>query len=613
MCGICGYVSEKSYDMNLIDSMNMSMRHRGSDRQDTAHMKLGGKQCAFGHCRLSIIDTTDFGNQPMWSEDRKYCIVFNGEIYNYKTLKEQILEDGGVSFCSKSDTEVLLKGYVKWGREVVRKIEGMFAFAIYDETKNEIFVARDRLGKKPLYYYNEKGIFVFASEMKPLMLFPEIALKENTKVLAKYMSVGYFPDPETVFQQINKLPPGHCGVYKNDTFHVMEYWDLFTEARYAADKLIKSYDVALEQLETVIFRAVEKRLAADVPVGIFLSGGIDSTVVAAMAQQIAGGVDTYSMGFKVPEYDEAKVARRISGHIGSRHHEHYVTNHDLSSVIESIPKYFDEPFGDTSMLPSMILAQFARGDITVALSGDGGDELFGGYPHYLKEHFAQYLDGIGWVLSYLPMSFIGCFPRSVRRVVENRDRRAKTQFVLHEEKQLYKSLLSGESDDPLFLIEEEINIYDWQFRRMLLDMKTTLPGDMLHKVDRTSMSVSLEVRSPLLDEQVVDFSFRIPQRFKIRNGIGKRILRDIAYKYVPKEIIDLPKKGFCVPYEEWMRISLRERLSDYTEKSFLMKQGIFSPSACRKIVNDFFGGNDNNAKVCWNFLMYQMWWERYRR
>lgn len=616
MCGICGYVSDNKYDVKLIDGMTMAMRHRGPDRQDTVHMKLGEKQCAFGHCRLSIIDTTDAGNQPMWSEDGKYCIVYNGEIYNYKALKEQILEDGGALFHSDSDTEVLLKGYMRWGREVVRKIEGMFAFAIYDGTQNEIFVARDRLGKKPLYYYNEKGIFIFASEIKPLILLPGIELEENTKVLAKYLKMGYFPDPETVFQQIKKLPPGYYGVYKNASFHFAKYWDLFVEARNgnASNKLIHHYDVALEQLEEAILEAVEKRLVADVPVGVFLSGGIDSTVVAAMAQRISdGGVDTYNMGFEVSEYDEAGVARRISRHIGSRHHEHYVTDDDLNFVIECIPKYFDEPFGDTSMLPSMILSQFARGDITVALSGDGGDELFGGYPQYLKEHAGQYFDGVGQVLSYLPASLIGRFPRSVRRVVDNRDRRAKTQFVLHEEKLLYKSLLADESDDPMFFIEEEMDIRDWQFRRMVLDMKTTLPGDMLHKVDRASMSASLEVRSPLLDEKVVDVSFRIPQRFKIRNGIGKRILRDIAYKYVPREIIDLPKKGFCVPYEEWMRTSLKEKILDYTEEGFLARQGIFHPETCKMIISEFINGDNGKANVCWNILMYQMWWECYKR
>lgn len=614
MCGICGYVSGKQYDIDLIGSMNMSMRHRGPDRQDTVHMKLGGKQCAFGHCRLSVIDITDSGNQPMWSEDRKYCIVFNGEIYNYKALKEQILADGGASFHSESDTEVLLQGYMKWGKHVVNRLSGMFAFAIYDGKNGEIFLARDRFGKKPLYYYCQNGAFVFASELKPILLFPDITLDENTDVLAKYLRFGYFPDPETVFKQVKKLPPGHCATYREDGLRVEPYWDLVKTAEHYSSALFTDYEEAKELMEGAIWNAVKRRLAADVPIGAFLSGGIDSTLVAAMAQKLTdGGIATFTMGFESPNYDEAGVARRISAHIGSKHQERYVTNHDMNSMIDGIPRYFDEPFGDTSMLPSMMLSKMARDNITVALSGDGGDEVFGGYPQYLKEHYAQYFDILGGVMEkVLPNAVIRRFPRGVRRVVSNRDKRAKTQFVLDEEIRFYRGLVSGDSAPPVFLVEDEMGIRDWQFRRMLLDMKTTLPGDMLHKVDRASMSASLEVRSPLLDYEVAELSFRMPQKFKIHRGVGKRMLRDIAYKYVPREIIDLPKKGFCVPYEAWMRTSLRERLSDCAEKGFLAKQGLFAPSACRGIVDDFLGGNNGNANVCWNFLMYQMWWECYR-
>lgn len=643
MCGICGYVSDNKYDVKLIDGMTMTMRHRGPDRQDTVHMKLGGKQCAFGHCRLSIIDITDAGNQPMWSnnaengcyvcmsrhltgkpietksrwaEDKQCCIVFNGEIYNYRELRREILADGGASFHSDSDTEVLLQGYMKWGKQVVNRLNGMFAFAIYDGRTEEIFLARDRFGKKPLYYYCKNGTFIFASELKPILLFPDITLNENTDVLAKYLRLGYFPDPETVFKQVKKLPPGHCATYRGGGIQVEPYWDLVRMAGWHSSTLLTDYEEAKNIMEGAIWNAVERRLASDVPLGAFLSGGIDSTLVAAMAQKLTdGGIATFTMGFESPDYDEARVARRISSHIGSRHQEHYVTDHDLGSIIESIPHYFDEPFGDTSMLPSMILSKMARGSITVALSGDGGDEVFGGYPQYLKEHYAQYFDVLGGMMGkILPDAVIRRFPRSVRRVVSNRDKRAKTQFALDEEIQFYRGLVLGDSAPPVFLVEDKmVGIRDWQFRRMLLDMKTTLPGDMLHKVDRASMSASLEVRSPLLDYEVAELSFRMPQKFKIHRGVRKRMLRDIAYKYVPREIIDLPKKGFCVPYEAWMRTSLRERLSDYTEKGFLVKQGLFSPTACCRLVDEFLGGNNGNANVCWNFLMYQMWWEYYRK
>ncbi len=614
MCGICGYFTHRKVEDSVIDKMNSTMLHRGPDIQQTCKFMVGKEYGAVGHCRLSILDLSPKGNQPMWSHDGDYCIVLNGEIYNFNEIKNE-LQIKGYLFDSATDTEVALYSYIEWGSKCVERLGGMFAFAIFDIQKQTIFLARDRFGKKPLYYYYEDDTLIFASELKPLLCFPGIRKQLNYFSMGYYMRNGYFPEPASVMKFIHKVPSGSYMILRNDVLTIKNYWSPVKAAHIYGKEMVRDYKLAKRLLKKQLEQAVKKRMIADVPLGVFLSSGIDSSVVAAMAQRVADvSINTYTIGFDVPEYNEADIAKKISEELGTKHHEHYVSENDLWSIIDDIPHYFDEPFGDTSMLPSMILARFARNDITVALSGDGGDEIFGGYAHYSKVRVAQKIDWIGGIIySFLPEIILKKLPESVQRVVENRNPQISSQIILRNELSFFEELFIYPYQEPYFACEQEMDIKDWQLRRMLLDMETTLPGDMLHKVDRASMSASLEVRSPLLDHKVAELALRFPQRFKINGKIRKYILREIAYEYIPKRLLDTPKRGFSIPYQHWMRSGLKERLTDYSSIDYLRKQDIFNPLKCQNMIKVFLNGDNSIANVCWNFLMYQMWYERYMR
>lgn len=614
MCGICGYFTNKIVEDSVINKMNSTMLHRGPDVQQTCKFMMGEQYGAVGHCRLSILDLTSKGNQPMWSHNGDYCIVLNGEIYNFNEIKKE-LQTKGYLFDSTTDTEVALYSYIEWGDKCVEKLGGMFAFAIFDIKKQTIFLARDRFGKKPLYYYYEENTLIFASELKPLLCFPGIKKELDCFSMGYYMRNGYFPEPTSVMRFIHKLPSGNYMILRKGLLTVKNYWSPVKAAHISGKEMVRDYKLAKRLLKNQLERAVKKRMISDVPLGVFLSSGIDSSIVAAMAQKVTDiPIDTFTIGFDNPEYNEADIAKKISKELGTKHHEHYVSERDLWSIIDDIPQYYDEPFGDTSMLPSMILARFARNDITVALSGDGGDEIFGGYAHYSKVRVAQKMDWIGDLFySIFPERIIKKMPGSVRRVVENRDPQLSSQIILRDEVSFFEELFVHPYQQPYFAYEREMDIKDWQFRRMLLDMETSLPGDMLHKVDRASMSASLEVRSPLMDHEVAELVFRFPQRFKINGKITKYILREIAYEYIPKALLDSPKRGFSIPYQSWMRSGLKERLVDYSHIDYLRKQDIFNPLTCQNMIKVFLDGENNMANICWNFLMYQMWYEKYMR
>lgn len=614
MCGICGYSTNKVIADSVIDKMNSTMLHRGPDVQQTCRFMIGKQYSAVGHCRLSILDLSSKGNQPMWSRDGSYCIVLNGEIYNFNEIKKE-LQTKGYLFDSTTDTEVLLYAYIEWGDKCVEKLGGMFAFVICDIQKGVLFVARDRFGKKPLYYYYEDNTFIFASELKPILCFPGIKKQLDYLSMGYYMRNGYFPEPASVMAFIHKLPSGNYMILKNGSLTIKNYWSPVQIAHTYSKEMVLDYKVAKAMLKKHLECAVKKRMISDVPLGVFLSSGIDSSIIAAIAQKVANiPINTFTIGFDIPEYNEAEIAKEIAKVLGTRHHEHYVSEKDLWSIIDDIPQYYDEPFGDTSMLPCMILARFARNDITVALSGDGGDEMFGGYVHYSKVKIAQRMDSIGaFIYNIFPERVVNKLPSTVRRVVQNRNHQISSQLILRSELVFFEDLFMHPYQEPFFAYEQEMNIKDWQFRRMLLDMETTLPGDMLHKVDRASMSASLEVRSPLMDHEVAELVFRFPQKFKINGKITKYILRDIAYEYIPKVLLDTTKRGFSIPYQNWMRLGLKERLVDFSSVDYLRKQDLFNPSKCQNMIKVFLDGDNTMANICWNFLMYQMWYEKYMR
>lgn len=619
MCGICGFMTREPKDDSLIEEMNITMKHRGPDKQKCVRFESNGRFYALGHCRLAVIDTTDMGAQPMFSDDKRYCIVFNGEIYNYLSLRNE-LQEFGYHFRTGSDTEVLLYSYIRWGEKALDKISGMFSFAVVNLNENVIFCARDRFGKKPLYYYLTDDVFAFSSELKPLFKFLGTGYRVNTDMLGFYFRFGYIPEPNSIIKEIEKLNSGsYMIIMENERGgiekRITNYWSPIVKAQNALANQIKNYEEAKHLIENEIEKAVEIRLISDVPLGVYLSSGIDSSVVAYFAQKATTlGIDTFTIGFSDTRYNEADISRKISEHLGARHHEYYMTEKDMFNLVDRIPLFFDEPFGDTSMLPSMLLAQFAKESITVALSGDGGDEVFGGYLHYHRVAEAQKYARIGNFLNLiLPDSAIDKFPSSVRRVLQNTNPNLYSQIILNEEFDNIKSILYKDYQTPYYEYETEMGIDDWQLRRIVLDMKTTLPGDMLHKVDRASMSASLEVRSPLLDHKVVEASFRIPMKYKIRGKTGKYILRDIAFDHIPSELIDRPKRGFSVPYQKWLRQKYKTQMTDLADQAYIKSQGIFVCEGIQRLLKAFFEGDDSLGDICWNFFVFQMWYERYVR
>lgn len=612
MCGICGYISKKRYPDSMISRMNSTMYHRGPDAQETEHFVWGQMEAHIGHCRLSILDLRAEGNQPMWNEDHKYCIVYNGEVYNFLEIRNILIKDGFV-FHTNTDTEVILKSYIRWGKLCVEKLNGMYSFAIFNIESNTVFFARDRFGKKPLFYYYENNEFAFASELKPLIECNFIKKEVNTSVLAQYLRYGYVPSPHTIFKHIYKLPMGSYMELKNDSLQITSYWKPSTRYHQLEETTINSYAEAKEVLSKVLEDSVRDRLVADVPIGVFLSSGIDSSLVTALSQKVSSyRINTYTIGVDNPKYNEAKIAKSISEHLGTVHHEYYMTEQDLLSCIETIPQYFDEPFSDTSLVPNMVLARIARKDITVALGGDGGDELFCGYPHYPLVKRAQMLDSFGNLIYHtIPQSVISKFPSGIQRVVNNRDKDIQCQIVSVNSLNMYSKALLVECNKPVYPIEQSLGIKDWQTRRMILDMETTLCDDMLQKVDRAAMSASLEVRSPILDYRVAEVSYRLPSEFKFHKNITKRILRDILYEYVPKEILNAPKRGFCVPVENWMRINLKELFMDRLHSNAVREQGCFNEIVMENYFEKFCNGDSKYANICWNFLIFQLWFKKY--
>lgn len=628
MCGICGFITRRAVCKNHLVVMNKKMYHRGPDDFGEEISDMGnGLLLGVAHRRLAILDLTDAGHQPMHSADKRITLVYNGEIYNYQELKQEL---HGYSFISSCDTEVIIAAYLKWGKEFVKRLNGMFAIALYDREEDALLLYRDRMGKKPLYYfldtYNGYTDIVFASELKPILAYPYFKGIIRKDVMARYLFHQYICGEDTVFQNVYKVEPGVCVYYKRGKVRKIKYWDIVAQY-HAKDAERLRYDSAKAGLKALLEDSVRKRMVSDVPVGTFLSGGYDSSLVTAIAQSLsAKPVKTFSIGFCEREYDEAQYAKKIANYLGTAHTELYITEDDMLSLIESLPKYYDEPFADASQIPSMLVSKLAKQQVTVVLSGDGGDELFCGYSKYDKEPLAQKLDFVGSMvrnINQLPflrfLKLIEKMPYRWRTIINNEDKAAKTQYGCLNYVPLISSLL-GKDGEGLKIQYNELKYRekDWQKRSMLLDQETYLPDDILCKVDRASMKYSLEARCPILDYRVVEYSYGIPQEYKYCRGNKKYILKDIAHDYIPRKLLDRPKQGFAVPVDKWLRGGLRERLLDYSEKAFLKKQGIFDPDYTSKYIQHYLlcgdgvmGKTVQHSSIAWSFLVFQMWWEYY--
>ncbi|MBR5798644.1 MAG: asparagine synthase (glutamine-hydrolyzing) [Lachnospiraceae bacterium] len=624
MCGICGFVSKKKISLEQLKAMNDTMVHRGPDDsgEEIFPMKEG-YSIGLAQRRLSILDLSPLGHQPMHSENGRISVVYNGEIYNFLEIKEEL---GDYPFRSTCDTEVIIAAYLKWGISCVDRFNGMFAICLYDRETDEVFLVRDRIGKKPLYYELQDGDLYFASELKPLMAREGFEKKIRTEVLSRYLFQQYINAPDSVFENVYKLEPGSVLTFKYGEVNVRKYWDINEVYHRMQENPVTDYAQAKEELKELLRLSVKRRMISDVPLGTFLSGGYDSSLVTAIAAEHSEApVKTFSIGFHEKNYNEAIYAAEVAKYLGTDHTELYISEKEMFEMVESIPEYYDEPFSDSSQIPSMLVSKLAKEKVTVVLSGDGGDEFFCGYNIYENVKQAQMLDllgGMTYGVCNLPpfkqMKMLEKLPFRVRVIAGNRNPETKTQFGSDNYINCANKMVLSGGKPCHYEIESTYGVKNWQVRRMLVDMDTYLPGDILCKVDRASMKYSLESRCPILDKDVMEYSFRMSHDLKFHRGNKKRILKDLAYDYIPREMLERPKVGFGVPLDKWMRGPLKESLLDFCNRDYLMKQGIFDADFVTALVEKYMikgdGGpatGENYSKILWSLYAFQQWYHTY--
>ena len=611
--------------------MNDTMKERGPDDSGTQLWELpGGRTLGMAQRRLSILDLSELGHQPMSTPDGRLSLVYNGEIYNYRELREELPE---YSFRSNCDTEVILAAYLKWGIRCVERFNGMFAFALYDRESGELFLARDRMGQKPLYYWKSGDQLVFASVLAPIMKCPGFQGKIRKEVLPRFLFQEYINAPETILEDVFKLEPGtvltwHAAASR---MTIYRYWDVSERYEAMQREPVSDFGEAKEQLKELLRSAVRRRMIADVPLGSFLSGGYDSSLISAIAQEQLGStpLQTFSIGFEEKDYDESPYAAAIAEYLGTDHTQRIIGEQDLLELVSDLPKFFDEPMSDSSQIPTMLVSKLAREKVTVALSGDAGDEFFCGYGIYDLVRKAQKLDGIGRLahgIGQLPLGhgkkLEDCYPFRVQVISANRNPKTRTQFGAGSYVELAGRLVQRREDDPLLPVnyetEDRYPSGNWQITRMLLDMDTYLPGDILAKVDRASMKYSLENRCPFLDPEVMLYSYRLDHDLKYhreKSGWSKKyILKQLAGDYIPRELLERPKKGFSVPLGKWLSGPLREQLLTYGNAQFLKEQGIFNPEEVTQLIAKFLSEGDkgagtgqNYSGLLWSFFVFQQW------
>lgn len=633
MCGIVGYFTvnnERSQgEMAAIATeMANAIQHRGPDSSGAWVSEEVG--LALAHRRLSIIDLSTNGNQPMCSENEQYVIVFNGEIYNHRELHQELLSRGK-TFRGHSDTEVILAGCEEWGVEqTINKCVGMFAIALWDIKGKNLYLVRDRMGEKPLYYGWQKGTFIFASELKAMKRHPDFQGEIDKDSLSLYFRHKYIPAPYSVYKNVSKLEPGtilklsiraNLGNNNCRCPVITKYWSLIEIAEKAE---LHGYDGtaedAVSNLEALLLASIEGQMIADVPLGAFLSGGIDSSTVVALMQRLSSRpVNTFCIGYDEQRYNEAVYAKRIAKHLGCNHTEMYVTPRDAREVIPSLPRLYDEPFADASQIPTFLVSQLARKHVTVSLSGDAGDELLCGYESY-SLLFRR------WNVA-----------RRIRigsRPIQNMILKVIQQICNASKKQLgvVRSLLSSDTlidvyrsmisinHDPCELVSnsrEPATVFSnsdlWpkmsgkENTIMALDALSYLPDDILVKLDRAAMACSLETRVPLLDHRIVEFAFRLPFGIKVREGVSKWPLRQILYKYVPRDLVERPKKGFGIPVDKWLRNELRGWAYDSLDKRTIREDGVLNADIVHQYLSEHMHGRQDHSEVIWSILMFQCW------
>jgi len=641
MCGIVGFRSGKVFN-TLRESLPQAvstLAYRGPDDSGLFFDKKAG--VGLGHRRLSVIDLSTAGCQPMGSEDGRVQIVHNGEVYNFREIRD-VLEGCGHSFHSGTDTEVILKAYLQWGIDCVKRFMGMFAFALWDGRNGCLFLARDRLGIKPLYYYFRGGTLLFASELKALMAFKDFDRNIESDAVPLFLHYQYIPAPRTIFSHTYKLLPGHYMIFDGRKPASHPYWRL-PELPEDLGSSYANEQESLDVLDGLLTRAVSDRLVSDVPLGALLSGGIDSSMIVALMQKVnRSPVRTFTVGFREPEYNEARWASRVARHLGTDHTEFYVTAKEAIEVIPRLPEMYDEPFADSSAIPTYLVCRLARSHVTVAMSGDGGDEQFAGYVRYWSTQAMakvfQWLPGsikeeLAFLLGAIPSRWVEKCYLPWRRLLPQRlnvanfpDKWQKLINLMGQTRiaDLYRmTICLWPEDDVVRLTGKTLpeGIYeetfkqteDWPLlsRLMRVDQLTYLPDAMMTKADRACMAVSLEVRAPLLDHRVVEYTSKLPDSLKFRNGTGKYLLKKLLARYVPEKLFERPKMGFGIPIDRWFRDELKDLLLDYLSPERLKREGLFDQNLVEKKINEHLSGRANHQYRLWSLLMWEMWRERW--
>jgi asparagine synthase (glutamine-hydrolysing) len=627
MCGICGYMhldSSKRPSEEILKGMTAALVHRGPD-DEGFYLK---DNIGLGHRRLSIIDL-DTGRQPIFNEDSTIAIVYNGEVYNFPELKE-ILSKKGHAFRTRSDTEVVLHAYEEYGEDCVKLFNGMFAFAIWDSRNRKLFLGRDRFGKKPLYYCVFDNQFIFASELKSILRHPSVRKEIDLKSLGKYLSYDYIPSPGSIFRNIYKLEAGSKMSVGASGYRTTAYWDL----RFDRPKMKDRREV--EEILTLLLKeAVRRRLVSDVPLGVFLSGGIDSSSVVAMMAELMDPkeIKTFSIGFKESSYDESASARVVAGHFGTDHHEEFLGPDSMLAILPKVLDVLDEPFADASIIPTYLVSAFTRRSVKVALGGDGGDELFLGYPSFLAHRIESYMKMVPRPFKKLPLSVLSAltptsqvymginykarqFLRGLDFPEEVRHQAWIGSFLPKEQKALFLPSHGHAASDTyertgtFFARAGDVDTLD---RASYIYVNTYMSDDILAKVDRASMANSLEARAPFLDMELAEFAATIPSSFKLRNFKTKWILKRIVGRKLPPETLTKRKQGFAVPVAKWLKDDLKGLLLDAFAKAKIEREGIFDHAYIKEMTERYFQDRDDLRKEIWGLFLFEMWYDRWMK
>ena len=645
MCGIAGWLTTSGPSVTdpgaTLEEMTGTIRHRGPDDGGRWHDEETG--IALGHRRLAILDLTAAGHQPMHSGSSRFVVVFNGEIYNFRELRAELVRCGH-HFRGTSDTEVLLAAVEQWGVEAaVRRFNGMFALALWDRYRRELHLVRDRAGEKPLYFGWFGGTVVFGSELKALRAHPRFRGDVDRGALALFLRLGYVPAPYTIFSGVRKVVPGTIVRIGSQAPHdekTIEYWSpRALVERAAADPFAGTPDEAVSRLDALLRDAIRLRMEADVPLGAFLSGGVDSSTIVALMQALSDRpVKTFTMGFHEARYDESGDAAAVARHLGTDHTAMYVTPEDALAVIPRLPVLYDEPFADASQIPTFLVSELTRRHVTVSLSGDAGDELFGGYRRYaLGAALWSRINRVPRGMRLKAAAMLGhprlaegsgcwkaldpvCRRLTGKRPLSERARQAADMLPIgsvpalhHYMMSFWKdpSVLIPEAPEPLVAATDPARWADRSrgvaAEMMYLDFVTYLPDDILVKMDRASMGVSLEARIPLLDHRLIEFAWSLPASVKRRNGVSKWPLRELLYRHVPRHLVDRPKRGFAVPIAAWLRGPLRDWADDLLDERRLRDEGLLDPAPIRRKWAEHLSGRTNADYALWAVLMFQAW------